>query len=430
MFQRQGAIAVKKDLHNIRKLCEALGQPQETFPKIHVAGTNGKGSVCAFLHSILTSAGYKTGSYTSPHLLSFTERIRIGQQNIPEEAVVEFVERCMPVIKALSPSFFEVTVAMAFWHFSREQVDLGIIEVGLGGRLDSTNIITPILSIITQIGRDHQQMLGETLPEIAREKAGIIKPGIPVIIGERQEETLFVFQETASAQAAPLKMAEDFGHVSWVREKNKAFVRLFEAGKEGPVTYEIGLTGKYQEKNLLSVFSAIQHLRSQGWEIPDSAVAKGLAEVTELAGLRGRMERLARRPQVWADVAHNPEGVAQLMDHIRQMTYDKLHLVWGMVQDKDHDLVFGCMPKEAAYYFVAADLPRALAPDQLSEKAGRHGLTGAVAGRVANGVAIALKHASPDDLVLIGGSVFTVAEALPLFEKDPTGESGLIKGGY
>lgn len=414
MFQRQGASAFKKDLTNIQALCWELGLPQWQFPSIHVAGTNGKGSVSAMLNSILMEAGLKTGMYTSPHLLSFTERIRLKGQPIKEKEVVDFVEKYKKLIEQVQPSFFELTVAMAFHHFAQHNIDLGVIEVGLGGRLDSTNILKPELSIITNIDFDHQQFLGDTLSQIAYEKAGIIKRFTPIVIGESYPQTAPVFSEKAEKEEAPLFWSEQMfslerSSASWT---SQTFVAQPKEEWEDATEYELGLAGNYQLANLRTVLAAIEVLREDGWDISEKAVHKGLKKVVQNSGLRGRMEQLQAAPTVICDTAHNEAGVKAVLEQIAAAEYTHLHLVWGMVNDKDHDKILALLPKEAQYYFVKPDVPRGLDALTLQMKAEAHGLKGTIYDTVSAGKEAALEVAEIDDLIYIGGSTFVVAEVL------------------
>ncbi len=414
MFQRQGAAALKKDLTNTLELCWRLGLPQWKFPSVHIAGTNGKGSVSSMLAAILQSAGFRTGLYTSPHLKSFTERIRINGEPIGEADVVAFVKKIQPDIEVLNPSFFEVTVAMAFEYFVQQKVDIAIIEVGLGGRLDSTNVIYPELSVITNIGWDHMDLLGDTLDKIALEKAGIIKQWTPVVVGEALPETRPVFEAVAQNNHAPLIFAA---------EKRKVTSRQFSldqqvleisclSSAEKTETYTLDLIGVYQQENVLTALSAVDELLALGWKIPQHAIKKGLRSVRTLTGLRGRMDILGKRPTVIADTAHNEPGVKAVLEQLATFPAVKRHFVWGMVSDKDHAKVLALLPKEAIYYFVKPDIPRGLNEAIMQEKAQAFGLRGEAYPSVAEGKKSALLAAGPDDLIYLGGSTFVVAEAL------------------
>lgn len=413
MFQRVGASAFKKDLSNTLALCAQLGNPERKFKSIHVAGTNGKGSTSHTLAAILQSAGYKTGLYTSPHLKSFTERIRIDGLEISEEAVVQFVAENRDFLDDLKPSFFEMTVGMAFWYFAQQKVDIAVVEVGLGGRLDSTNVILPELCVITNIGWDHMQFLGETLPEIAGEKAGIIKPGVPVVISHSQAETTPVFLAKASEMNAPIVFAEDKHQVKRVGEKRMGAELLasYEVKSEAKTSQlDFQLLGAYQRMNLPGILEAVDQLRSQGWEISDEALKGGLAQVTELTGLKGRWQKLGDRPLVIADTGHNEPGIREILSQLETYSFSKLWMVIGMVQDKDISKILALLPKDAHYVFCQADLPRALAANLLAEKAASFGLKGETIPNVNQALAFARKNAAADDLIFVGGSTFVVAE--------------------
>jgi dihydrofolate synthase/folylpolyglutamate synthase len=412
MFTRVGAIAFKAGLGNTLELCQLLGNPQDSFKSVHIGGTNGKGSTSHMLAAILQVAGYKTGLYTSPHLRDFRERIRINGEMISEQTVVDFVERYRFDFDSIQPSFFEMTVGMAFDFFAKEQVDIAVIEVGLGGRLDSTNVITPLLSVITNIGWDHMNMLGDTLPLIAAEKAGIIKPGIPVIIGEHQSEVAKVFIDAANKLQAPLEFA------SLQLQVHAARPHISNAPEHLPVTVNqdlelhLDLTGTYQIKNVATVLCAIEHLRAQGFTITDNHIAIALKHVKTLTGLRGRWDILAREPLVIADTGHNPEGIAEVMANIKATPHKQLHFVLGMVNDKDHSKVLNMLPKGAVYYFCQPNIPRGLSAQSLKQKAEIFGLKGEVFTSVEKAYIAAKNAASADDLVFIGGSTFVVAEVI------------------
>ncbi|MBN8854448.1 MAG: dihydrofolate synthase [Sphingobacteriales bacterium 50-39] len=412
MFSRIGAAAYRKDLTNTIVLSEFLGRPEKRFPSVHIAGTNGKGSTSHMLAAIFQSAGYRTGLYTSPHLKDFRERIRINGEMIKESFIVDFVQRIRPLSESLDPSFFEVTVAMAFEYFAVEKVDIAIIEVGLGGRLDSTNIIHPELSVITNIGFDHMNMLGNTLPAIAFEKAGIIKKDTPVVIGEHNPETAPVFEQRAHEDNAPLTFADQQRFISdWNYQRH----RLTAGVSTSPTAddkefYTLDLPGIYQTRNLLTVLEAVHRLRALGWKLEQTAVHKGLANVKKLTGLHGRWELVHEHPDVILDVAHNADGMRQLARQIELSDHEELHIVLGMVGDKDIDQALALLPKTAYYYFTKASIPRALPEDRLSEKARSKGLEGKTYPNVMEALSAAKAHARPRDLVLVCGSVFVVGE--------------------
>lgn len=411
MFSRMGSAAFKKDLTNTIALCAALGDPHKKFKSIHVGGTNGKGSVSHMLAAVLQSAGYKTGLYTSPHLYDFRERIRINGEMVSEEYVVDFVERIKPLVEEISPSFFEITVAMAFDYFALQGVDIAVIEVGLGGRLDSTNIITPELSVITNIGKDHTNMLGNTLPEIAGEKAGIIKKSVPVVIGERHPQTEPVFTNKAQQMDAPLYFAEDrFEAKKWEFTPDTISITALDKERQAEATYQLDLPGIYQTKNLKTVLQSITLLRQQGWHITDQQVQAALASVKKLTGLRGRWEVIHHEPTIVLEVAHNEDGLRQMLQHLEGLSFQKLHMVYGMVKDKEADPVMALLPKNALYYFTQAHIPRALPAAELAHKAKEYGLQGIPYEDVNTALHAAKRAAAKDDLIVVCGSIFLVAE--------------------
>ncbi len=406
VFHRVGASAYKKDLTNTVALCAALGNPERAFKSIHVAGTNGKGSTSHMLASILQSAGYNTGLYTSPHLKDFAERIRINGAEISHAFVVDFVNRIRPVIEEINPSFFETTVAMAFDYYAQFAVDVAVIEVGLGGRLDSTNVITPELSVITNISWDHKDLLGDTLEKIAYEKAGIIKPGVPVVVSERQADVAHVFVEEARQRGTSIRFASD----QYRMERSGAG---FEILKDNALSFSVDnfpLQGGYQRRNVPGVIAAVEVLRQQGFSIPDEALARGFREVTTLTGLKGRWQVLGQRPLTVCDTGHNEDGVREVISQIAAQSFRKLHMVWGCVADKDITAILALLPKEAEYYFCQAHLPRALDAYVLAEQAGALGLRGVVVADVNDALHRAQAAASEDDMIFIGGSTFVVAE--------------------
>ncbi|MCH5596784.1 bifunctional folylpolyglutamate synthase/dihydrofolate synthase [Niabella ginsengisoli] len=411
MFSRDGGQAIKPGFANIIALCELLDNPHKNKKFIHVAGTNGKGSVSHMLASILQSAGYKTGLYTSPHLKDFRERIKIGGQMIPEKDVVAFVERIMPEIEKIQPSFFEITVAMAFHYFANNNIDVAVIETGMGGRLDSTNIINPLLSVITNIGFDHMQFLGDTLEKIAFEKAGIIKPKVPVVLGEHVPETASVFKEVAMKKDAPFYFANEYYQMTeWEYENNELVIQVAEAHKVDHHKYYLDLSGQYQTKNLLTVLESCRHLKAAGFDIPDAAIAQGLRHVKKQTGLHGRWDTIQQNPKVIVDVAHNESGVREVLNQLEITTYHRLHLILGMVKDKDVKAVLQLLPPHAICYFTNADIPRALPAGELQALAAKYNLQGNVFINVNEALAEAKAHAHTDDLIIIFGSVFLVGE--------------------
>ncbi len=413
MFTRVGAAALKKDLHNTIILCDAIDNPQHKFKSIHVAGTNGKGSTSHMLAAILQKAGYKTGLYTSPHLKDFRERIRINGKMIGKATVTDFVKSQKKLIQEIEPSFFEVTVAMAFDFFAKEKIDIAVIEVGLGGRLDSTNIITPELSVITNISLDHTNILGNTLTEIAREKAGIIKKNIPVVIGEQQAEIATVFIEKAKLEHAPLTFADTSLKVTNARSLNSHLVIDIEA--EQKLIYrnlKLDLTGIYQQKNILTVLETIYQLKNLGYLIPDETLYAALRNTKKITGLQGRWQTLRKNPLVICDTGHNKAGITEVLKNIAATPHRNLHFVIGMVKDKDINGVLMLLPKNATYYFCAPNLERALSATQLSHQAHAYDLKGKIYDNVANALTKAKKSALADDLIFVGGSTFVVAEII------------------
>ena len=390
MYQRQGKTAFKKDLTNILALSKHLNFPEKQFKSIHVAGTNGKGSTSHMLASILQEAGYKVGLYTSPHLKDFRERIKVNGKCIRKNCVINFVKRNQNFLEKQGLSFFEMTVGMAFEHFAKQKVAIAIIEVGLGGRLDSTNIIDPELSIITNIGLDHTQFLGETLAEIAFEKAGVIKPNIPVVIGESHTETLPVFQRLAAKNNSKLYLAENL-----IKE-----------------VFPSDLKGTYQLHNIKTVIQTIKVLQDINWNISQKHIKKGLLKVVENTGLLGRWQVLSTTPKIICDTAHNKEGLQYTLQQLQSEKFHKLHIVLGVVDDKNLDIILPLFPKEAKYYFCQAKVPRALSTSVLEEKARSFQLLGNSFNSVLEALQQAKENASIDDLIYVGGSTFVVAEVV------------------
>lgn len=413
MYQRIGAAAYKADLNNTIALLNLLGNPQNRFKSVHVAGTNGKGSTSHMLASIFQEAGYKTGLYTSPHLRDFRERIRINGEMIPEEKVVEFIAKHQEFFKTQGLSFFEMTVGMAFDYFANEQVDIAIVEVGMGGRLDSTNLITPELSVITNIGLDHVQFLGDTLEKIAFEKAGIIKNGIPVVIGETQAETHQVFEDKAAECHSPIYFADQIFDCDKVHIES-AIQQEYDIWKNSELYLEactIPLMGNYQKKNLTTVMCAADLLRKQ-FELSDDDIRDGVANVIRNTHLMGRWQILNQDPLTIADTGHNVDGIREVVSQLAEMTYNKLHFVIGMVNDKDIDHVLQLLPHNCEYYFCKADIPRGLDANILAEKAFELGLRGEVYSSVRDAYRSAINAARFDDIIFIGGSNFIVAEVV------------------
>jgi len=411
MYSRIGAAAYKADLHNTVALLQSIGNPHQKFKSIHIAGTNGKGSVSHLLAAILQQAGYKTGLYTSPHLVDFRERIRINGQMIPTEEVIAFTERMKPLVESIQPSFFELTVAMAFEHFAQREVDIAVIETGLGGRLDSTNVIDPELSIITNIGWDHMNLLGDTLDKIAFEKAGIIKPNKPVVIGEWLPETRAVFMEKTSTSNAPTIWAGQFFEVdrySWKDGYLEAMVRDKELNEIAQ--YTMDLTGQYQLKNLITVLESVRCLQSMGWNLPSHSVQRAIAQVKKLTGFWGRWDVLRTSPLIVLDVAHNLHGLEQVLKQLQATDHDTLHVVIGMVNDKDIRGILEKLPKQATYYFTQASIPRALPFHELKAQATSLDLQGSSYPNVNLAIDAARSAAKPSDLILVTGSIFLIGE--------------------
>lgn len=406
MFQRIGAAAYKTDLNNTIALCDALGNPHKKFKSIHIAGTNGKGSTSHSLAAILQSAGYKVGLYTSPHLKSFRERIKINGQDITEEAVVDFVQKHKDFMETLQPSFFEMTVGMAFSYFADEKVDIAVVEVGMGGRLDSTNILSPILSLITNIGMDHTQFLGDTLAKIAAEKGGIIKNNTPVIISQRHPETEDVFIRLASEKNADIYFAEDNYQIEYLGIMDKSLCRFLVNGE----TVLMDLAGKYQEKNLAGILSAVDKLRALGINIPEPALSTGLANVTKLTGLKGRWQKLNDKPLAYCDTGHNKDGIGYILSQIKTYSFRKLYFVIGMVQDKDIEGILKLFPKDAIYIFCQPSIPRAMPAEDLALIAADLGIQGTVVTDVNDAYHMALNMAGDNDFIFVGGSTFVVAD--------------------
>jgi dihydrofolate synthase/folylpolyglutamate synthase len=411
MYSRVGAAAYREDLDNTLLLMEALGNPERLFKSVHIAGTNGKGSTSHMLAAIFQEAGYKTGLYTSPHLKDFRERIRIDGKMIEETAVCDFVERIRPISEAIDPSFFEMTVAMAFDYFALNAVDIAIVEVGLGGRLDSTNVIRPELSVITNISFDHMNLLGNTLAAIAAEKAGIIKHGIPVVIGRHQPETAAVFQQKAGLEKAALTVADQRRYVTdWKYGRHTLDVEIATSPVAADVEwYTLDLSGIYQADNLLTVLESVHVLRGRGWKLEQATVRHALRQVKRLTGLHGRWEIIHEDPDIVLDVAHNEDGIRQLLRQIELTDHEELHLVLGMVKDKAIDKILAILPRNANYYFTRSTIPRALPQDELAAQATAVGLKGHAYPTVAEALGAAKEKARAKDLIVICGSIFIVA---------------------
>ncbi|MFD2726712.1 bifunctional folylpolyglutamate synthase/dihydrofolate synthase [Hyunsoonleella rubra] len=390
MYQRQGKTAFKKDLTNTLNLATHLNHPEKDFKSVHVAGTNGKGSTSHMVASILQEAGYKVGLYTSPHLKDFRERIRINGKPVSKQFVIGFIKRNKAFLEQNKLSFFELTVGMAFDYFSKQKVDIAVVEVGMGGRLDSTNILTPEVSVITNIGMDHTQFLGDTLELIAGEKAGIIKPKIPVVIGETQKETKPVFDKKAELSSS----------------------KIVYADQSVKKVYPSDLVGAYQSKNIKTAFQAIKELQLQGFKISDKHIEKGFLIVVKNTGLLGRWQVLGENPKIVCDTGHNREGLGYVMHQVLNQTFDQLHIVFGVVNDKDLTTIVDLLPKEAIYYFCKPDMSRGKNAEELQKEFSKYHLVGESYNSVNEAYQSALKHASKNDFIFVGGSTFVVAEII------------------
>jgi dihydrofolate synthase/folylpolyglutamate synthase len=392
---------------------EMLGHPEHSFKSVHIAGTNGKGSTSHMLAAVFQEAGYKTGLYTSPHLLDFRERIRVDGQMISQQVVIDFVEKYQEEFSGIQPSFFEWTVALAFYYFRQEKVDIAIIETGLGGRLDSTNVITPELSIITNISMDHANLLGDRLELIAAEKAGIIKKDIPVVIGERMDKSAHVFEQTANERSTSVLFASDIRTA--YQKENSSTQQTLDVYRQDELEFAnliVDLAGNYQLQNCCTVLTALEVLRANGWNITEEKIRIAMGRVRSATGLMGRWQVISENPVVLCDVGHNEDGIRQVVRQLQGMQFRRLHFVIGMVRDKDISKVIELLPKEATYYFTQPQLPRALSVNDAGQEAG---LNGKVFPTVLEAVKSAQFLASEDDLIFIGGSTFVVAEALALF---------------
>jgi dihydrofolate synthase/folylpolyglutamate synthase len=411
VFHRVGSSAFKRGLDNVVALSEALGNPHHQFKTIHIAGTNGKGSTSNMLAAVLQSAGYKTGLYTSPHLKEFTERIRIDGQDLPPAYLVDFVEEHRHLFETIQPSFFEMTVALAFRYFADQQVDIAVVEVGLGGRLDSTNIIHPQVSLITNISLDHQQILGDDLPTIAREKAGIIKDGVPVVISKTQPEVADVFREVAQARQAPLFFADQIYQVAGsTHEVATQVLDITRAGAPFLDNLELSLGGFYQQFNVPGVLQVVALLQEQGYRIEETHIREGLQNVNRFTGFKGRWQMLSNNPLTICDTGHNEDGIKQVVEQLLSLQAPRVHVVFGMVQDKDVRKVLQLLPPAFTYYFTQASLPRALPVKELQELAAGFGLQGQAFPEVNAALAAARQAAAPEDVIFVGGSTFVVAE--------------------
>ncbi|WP_232831790.1 bifunctional folylpolyglutamate synthase/dihydrofolate synthase [Taibaiella helva] len=423
MFSRIGQQAIKSGLDNIIELCAALDQPQQKFPAIHIAGTNGKGSTSHMIAAALQQAGYRTGLYTSPHLVDLRERIRINGIPVSESFVISFVEKMRPLFDSIEPSYFELNVAMAFAAFAEEKVDVAVVETGLGGRLDSTNILDPVLSVITNIGLDHTQILGDTLPQIAREKAGIIKEKVPVVVGETQAETEQVFFLAALNKHTSVVYADSLWDL--VRVKQDADYQYYKAihkGEQKMYDLKTDLLGSYQAHNIKTVLASCDLLQQMGWRLDRDQVLKSMEQVKTTTGLRGRWERLRQQPEIVLDVAHNAEGMSFLAANLAALRASGaavagLRIVCGFVRDKDVAQALALFPTDAVYYFTQANVPRAMPFDELASIAEQGQLQGKAYPTVADALAAARDDAGAEDVILITGSFFIVGEAIAILEQ-------------
>ena len=408
VFQKQGSAAYKNSLDNTIALDELFAHPHTTFKSVHIAGTNGKGSVSHMLASIFQEAGYRTGLYTSPHLVDFRERIRVNGEMITEKAIIDFVDYFRNKQTDIMPSFFELTMMMAFDYFRNQKVDIAIIEVGLGGRLDSTNVITPEVSVITNISLDHTGLLGKTIPIIAAEKAGIIKDGVPVVISESNNSYNSVFQSKAAEMQTDMYFADKKFHclLNTFSQNPQAF------NFTGYPNLQTDLPGIYQEKNIAGVLMTLELLKKKGWKLDNKAIYNGLKKVKANTGLRGRWEIMSEKPMIVCDTGHNEGGLQYVVRQLYSTPHDKLHIIFGIVSDKDVDSILRILPKEAVYYFTNPDIPRKLDAMLLKQKAQKLGLEGKTFQSVREAVNAALENSSPNDLIFIGGSTFVVADYL------------------
>ncbi|MEM9329272.1 MAG: folylpolyglutamate synthase/dihydrofolate synthase family protein [Bacteroidota bacterium] len=406
MYQRQGKSAYKKDLTNTVLLLERLGNPHHTFRSIHIAGTNGKGSSAHALDAILRAAGYDVGLYTSPHLKSFTERIKINDQTISEQLVIEFVDMLGRSIEEIQPSFFELTVAMAFWHFARQSVDIAVIETGLGGRLDSTNVIQPLVSLITMIGWDHADMLGDTLGKIASEKAGIIKPGVPVVVGAHQPDLLPIFREKAEMTGSPLISRRDA--YTWTSKEHQITNQVIDLKRDDQLLFGnlvVNNGADYVLENLPGVLEVIERLGKSGFPVREGDIREGLQTLT----IPGRWQVIDTQPLTLADVSHNAPGLKSLMGQLTK-EHRKKHIIFGIVKEKEIEDLLILLPTDAQYYWTQSSVPRSLPAVDLARTAGRLGREGTIYPMVSEALAAAKESATADDIILVCGSTFVVAE--------------------
>ncbi len=418
MFTRVGAAAYKANLDNTILLCKELGNPHLSFKTVHIAGTNGKGSCSSLLAIAFQNAGYKTGLYTSPHIFDFRERIKIDGIDVSQQYIVEFVHTHQALIESIKPSFFEMTVAMAFSYFAEQKVDIAIIEVGLGGLLDSTNIILPELSVITNISNDHAYLLGNTLQEIATQKAGIIKKNIPVVIGETQADIQNIFVTTAIMQQSPIFFADNaYTDVHVEVRDGIQFVKIIDKARMQVLEVGTDLMGRYQSKNIITVLKAIDVLISLGWNLVTVDLSTVFQQCLKTLKFRGRFDIIQQQPLIILDVSHNEAGIAALLQQISNLNIKRKHIVIGFVKDKSLEQILQQFPKEANYYFVQANIPRALPRQELQQMASNYQLKGDAYDTITDGMEAALKHSDMNDLVLVTGSFFILEEAYRYFEK-------------
>ena len=415
MFQRTGAAAYKANLNNTLKICQILGNPQEKIKAIHIAGTNGKGSTAHMISSILQEAGYRTGLFTSPHLRDFSERIRVNGIPIDKEAIIDFVHYGIAAFGEIKPSFFEYSFGMAMDYFVQKNVDIAILETGLGGRLDSTNVCQPVITLITNIGYDHMQFLGSRLDRIAAEKAGIVKPHIPLVIGETQEKTRNVFNEIAQANQAPIFFADQRIKANTTSSDSGFFkdakIEITKNGQK-PMQVRLPLLGDYQLKNIPGVIQVMDILHEKGYALSEENIKQGLTHVITNTGLQGRWQMLSEKPMVICDTAHNEDGIRAVMKQLNKIEKKKLHIVFGMVNDKKTDAILKLLPLKATYYFCKPNVPRGLDSMELKKVAEAAGLKGESFPSVKNALEQAKQNAGPDDVIYIGGSTFVVAEVV------------------
>lgn len=413
MYQRIGPAAYKANLDNTIALSEYLGKPERNFKSIHIAGTNGKGSVAHMIASVLQEAGYKTGLATSPHLKDFRERIKINGKEIPEKAVISFVHDHKAFFEKLQPSFFEMAMALTFSYFASQKVDVAIVETGMGGRLDSSNIITPELSVITNIGLDHTRFLGDTIPKIAQEKAGIIKQDIPVVIGRTQHETFLVFKETAGAKKAPLYFADNMLSIGAIKHEVQEGRNYMRVSIRNRGNYLLDLPGKYQAENVLCALAAIDVLKLGGiFILSEDTVRRGLARVIKNTGLKGRWQQIGKNPVIICDAGHNADGITYIVKQLMSIPHTKLHIIFGMVDDKERATILKLLPVNASYYFCRPSVPRGLDASNLQEEAARYGLNGKAYNTVSEALSESKTNAQPTDLIFVGGSTFVVADVV------------------